>query len=292
MNNSKKLKEMVKAKEIAVLPGAYDALTAKLVQQAGFKAVYMSGSAITASRLGMPDVGMIYGTEMIEGARTVARAVDVPVMADGDTGYGDNKTVYRSVKEYIDAGISGIQLEDQPLSKKCGHMAGKKVVPVEEMIKRIRAAQIARKEMGDEDFQLAIRSDARAVEGFQETIDRCKAYAEAGADIVFPVGLHSVDEYKQFLATATAPVMIDIVENSNVPYLTYQELQDLGFSLVIYPLGGIFGAINSFRAMYKELKETGITKKAAVNMITFATYNEILGEDAVNKLENAIEGIE
>lgn len=292
MRNSAKLKQMVQKKEIAVLPGAYNALTAKLVKQAGFDAVYMSGSAVTATFLGIPDVGVITGTEMINAAENISRVVTgIPIMADGDTGYGDNKSVHRTVKEYIRVGISGIQLEDQPLSKKCGHMAGKKVVPVEDMVKRIKAAQIARKEMGDEDFQLAIRTDARAVEGFQATIDRCKVYAEAGADIVFPVGLHSLDEYEKFLASAKAPVMIDIVENSNVPYLTNKELQDMGFALVIYPLGGIFGAIYSLREMYKELKETGITKKASERMISFNLYNEILGEDYYNKLENDIEGI-
>lgn len=291
MKKSTKLKELIKSKKILVLPGAYDALGAKMIEQAGFSGVYMTGSGVTASLLGLPDVGMISGTEMINAVTYIAKSMSLPLLADGDTGYGDNKTVYRTIKEYILAGAAGVQLEDQTLSKKCGHMSGKKVVSTEDMLKRIKAADIARKEMNDPDFVLAIRSDAYAVEGFDSCVKRCQEYAAAGADLVFPVGLHNVDEYKSFLAQVKAPTMIDIVENSNVPYLTIDELEKLGFALVIFPLAGIFGNVYSMRNIFAEIKSTGLTRNASKSMVDFNTYNEILRQDIINDLENKIEDI-
>jgi 2-methylisocitrate lyase-like PEP mutase family enzyme len=291
MKKSTQLKQMINSGKIVVLPGAYDALGAKLIEQAGFSGVYMSGSAVTASLLGLPDVGMITGTEMINAVTYMAKATSLPLLADGDTGYGDNKTVYRTIKEYILAGAAGIQLEDQTLSKKCGHMSGKKVVSTEEMLKRIKAADLARKEMNDPDFVLAIRTDAYAVEGFESAIERCQEYAKAGADLVFPVGLHDVEEYKTFLAKVDCPTMIDVVENSAVPYLTIQELEKLGFALVIFPLAGIFGNVYSMKNLFKEIKETGLSREASKRMVSFAEYNQVLRQDLIDELENNIENI-
>lgn len=291
MKKSTKLRQIINSEKIVVLPGAYDALGAKLIEQAGFSGIYMSGSAVTASLLGLPDVGMITGTEMINAVTYMAKATELPLLADGDTGYGDNKAVYRTIKEYILAGAAGIQLEDQTLSKKCGHMAGKKVVSTEDMLKRIKAADIARQEMNDPDFVLAIRTDAYAVEGFEAAIKRCQEYAKAGADLVFPVGLHDVEEYKTFLAQVDCPTMIDVVENSAVPYLTTEELEKLGFALVIFPLAGIFGNVYSMKKLFNEIRETGLSKEASKNMTSFSLYNEILGQDLINDLENRIENI-
>lgn len=291
MKKSTMLKDLIKSPRILVLPGAYDALGAKMIEQAGFSGVYMTGSGVTASLLGLPDVGMITGTEMINSVAYIAKSVSLPILADGDTGYGDNKSVYRTIKEYILAGAAGVQLEDQTLSKKCGHMSGKKVVSTEEMLKRIKAADIARREMDDPDFVFVIRTDAYAVEGFDSCVKRCQEYAAAGADVVFPVGLHNAEEYKDFLAQVKAPAMIDIVENSNVPYLTVDELEKLGFAVVIFPLAAAFSNVYGMRNIYAEIKSTGITRNASKNMVDFNTYNEILRQDIINDLENEIEGI-
>ena len=212
----KRLRELVEAEEILILPGAYDALSAKLVQAAGFRAVYLTGYGQSASKLGEPDVGLMCMSEMAERTRDIAMAVDIPVACDADTGFGSPVNVIRTVREYERAGAAAIQLEDQTMPKKCGHMLGRQVVPAEEMAEKIRAAAAAR---GDPDFLIIARTDARTEHGIDEAIRRGRLYEEAGADIIFIESLETVDEMKRVNREIRKPTIANMVEGGRTPFL-------------------------------------------------------------------------
>jgi len=232
MNKTTRLRQLVEGEGILVAPGVYDALTAKLVQQAGFDAVYLSGAGVSYTALGMPDLGLLSFTEMVERARNMAEAVDVPVLADGDNGYGNALNVMRTVREYERAGIAGIQLEDQSLPKRCGHLAGKHVIPMQEMVGKLAAALDARV---DPDFLIIARTDTNTVLGLEEAVARAQAYAEAGADVVFVESPRSEEELQTVAQEVNRPLMANMVENGLTPLLPAARLQELGYSLVIFP---------------------------------------------------------
>ena len=236
-----RLRELVSGSAPLVAPGAYDALSARLIEQAGFDAVYMTGFGTTASLIGRPDVGLLSGAEMVDNARRIVSAVDVPVIADADTGYGNAINVVRTVQLYEQAGVAGIQLEDQVMPKKCGHMSGKLLVGADEMVGKLRAAVEARR---DPDLLIIARTDAVAVTGVDDAIARARAFAEAGADLLFVEAPTSEDDIARVAAelAGVAPLVFNWAEGGRTPPLSLERITELGFALVIYPIGTLLAA--------------------------------------------------
>ena len=282
MEARKRLRELVDAKEILVLPGAYDALSARLAEAAGFPCVYMTGYGQSASKLGAPDVGLMTMSEMVERAKDMCAAVSVPVICDGDTGFGNVVNLVRTVREYERAGVAAIQLEDQTTPKKCGHMLGRQVVDAEEMVNKIRAAAAARQ---DPDFLIIARTDARTNHGVEEAIRRARLYEQAGADIIFVESLESVEEMRMVNEAIAKPTIANMVEGGRTPYLTAQELQDLGYRLVVFPLSTLYAAMQSVLDVLGELKATGTVDLSAGKMVNFTQFNDLIGLPLVRELE-------
>jgi carboxyvinyl-carboxyphosphonate phosphorylmutase len=283
MRKTTLLRQMLKDKTLLVAPGAYDVLSAKIIEMIGFKAVYMTGYGTSASLLGEPDVGLLTMSEMVRHAENIANAVEVPVLADGDTGYGNPLNIRRTVREYEAAGVCAIQLEDQVFPKRCGHMLGRKVIAVEEMIQKIQAATDARK---DPDFVIIARTDARTSFGLDEALRRGKAYAEAGADVVFIESPESIEELKTInRAFPDTPTLANMIEGGRTPVLSTTELEELGFGIAIYPTGPLYAASKAVRDYMAALKDTGTTASKVKDMITFEDFNQLIGLPQYNRLE-------
>lgn len=277
------LRQLLNAKEILVAPGAHDALTARVIEKSGFKAVYMTGYGQAASVLGKPDIGLLSMTEMLDRARKFASAVNIPVIADGDTGFGNAITVMRTVEEYEAAGVAAIQLEDQIAPKRCGHMLGRKVVSMEEMVGKIEAAKAARK---DPDFVIIARTDARTVHGIDEAIKRAKAYEAAGADVIFVESVENEEEMKRVHSEIKVPTLANMVEGGRTPLLTNKKLEEIGYSLVIYPTASTYVAAKAMFDLMEALKVNGTTAKSIDKMITFPDFNDLVGLGEFAELEN------
>jgi len=282
MNKTTILKNLLNDKEILVAPGAHDALTARVIEQAGFKAVYMTGYGQAASYLGKPDIGILSMSEMVDRARKMACAVDIPVIADGDDGFGNAVGVIRTVQEYEAAGVAAIQLEDQIAPKRCGHMLGRKVISLEEMVGKIEAAVYARK---DPEFIIIARTDARTGYGIEEAIKRAKAYEEAGADVIFVESVESEEEMKAVHEQIKAPTLANMVEGGRTTLLKNDELQKIGYDLVIYPTASIFVASKAMADLMSALKQDGTTANYQDKMFTFEDFNKLVGLDKFQKLE-------
>ena len=277
------LRQMLAGKNIVVAPGAHDALTAKIIEQVGFGAVYMTGYGQAASHLGKPDVGLLTMTEMLSRAANIVEAVNVPVIADADTGFGNAVNVMRTVREYEKAGVAAIQLEDQVAPKKCGHMTGRQVVSKEEMVGKIKAAVDVRK---DSDFMIIARTDARTVHGIGEALERAKAYEEAGADILFVESPESIEEMKQITSSFNVPVLANMVEGGRTPFLPAQELEALGYELVIFPTASTYLVTKAVSRLMTVLKQTGTTASLIPEMITFEQFNDLIGLTKIREIEN------
>ena len=285
MKRTTRLKELIASKEILVMPGAYDCLSAMMVERAGFKAVQMSGYGFAASLLGKPDVGLMTFTEVINHTRNIVKVVDIPVMADGDTGYGNVVNVVRTVQEFEAAGCAGVNLEDQVWPKRCGHMAGKEVIPMEEMVQKVQAAAWARK---DKDFVLNIRTDARQMYGPEEVVRRAKAYWEAGADLIFLEAPQSQDEIK-FFASELVPLGVKISANmldgGRTPLMTFKELEDIGFSRCSVPVMTIYAAAMGLKNALEKLMADQTNQHLQHMIIPFTEFNELIGLSDINELE-------
>jgi 2-methylisocitrate lyase-like PEP mutase family enzyme len=257
-NPSRKLRTLVAAPGTMVIaPGAYDGISARLVAEAGFEAVYMTGAGTAASRIGQPDLGLITLTEMVANAAAIAECTGLPVIADADTGYGNALNVFRTVREYERAGVAAIQLEDQTFPKRCGHMEGKQVVPAEEFVQKIRAACGARR---NEDFVIIARTDARTVHGFEEAVRRGNLYAAAGADVVFVESPLSVEEMAEIPRRIQAPCLINVAgPASRTPALPSEELRAMGYSVAIHPALPMDAAVTGLRRALARLKDQGIS---------------------------------
>lgn len=277
-----KLKQLIQAPEILVMPGVYDALSAKLAEQAGFQAAIMGGFSVAASVLGEPDVGYLTMTDMTSVLKRICEATSIPVLGDGDTGYGNAMNVRQVVREYESAGAAGVFFEDQEWPKRCGHMDGKRVISLEEHIMKIKAAVEARR---DPDFLIMARTDARAVNGLDDAIARAKAYGEAGADLLFVEAPQSVEEMQIIANKLHKPLMANMVENGKTPLISAQELQYMGYSFVIYPVSAVCAVAQTLLNLWAELKATGTTQGYVDKMVSFPTFNKIIGLEEYKELE-------
>ncbi|QNQ89724.1 methylisocitrate lyase [Corynebacterium poyangense] len=249
----KRLREGLNSGSIQRLPGAFSPLVARAIQEAGFEGVYVSG-AVVAADLALPDIGLTTLTEVAHRARQIARPTDLPVMVDADTGFGEPMSAARTVSEFEDAGIAGCHFEDQVNPKRCGHLDGKEVVPTELMVRRLTAAVNERR---DENFVICARTDAAGVEGIDSAIERAKAYADAGADLIFTEALHKPEEFEKFRAAVDVPLLANMTEFGKTELLSAQTLQDIGYNAVIYPVTTLRIAMGQVEEALKEIDETG-----------------------------------
>jgi carboxyvinyl-carboxyphosphonate phosphorylmutase len=269
--------------QLLVAPGAYDALSARLIEEAGFAAVYMTGFGTAASLLGRPDIGLVSATEMVDQARRIAGCVSVPVIADADTGYGNPINVIRTVRDYERAGVAGIHIEDQLMPKRCGHLTGKTLVPAEDMEAKIRAAVAART---DPDLVLIARTDARAVEGLESALRRARLYLDAGADMLFVEAPEDEAEIERVATEfAGVPLLFNWAEGGRTPAISLARLDELGFRLVIFPIGALLSAAVSVRRYLTTLLQDGTPDAVLSDLPTITEFVDTLGIAEVRELE-------
>ena len=276
------LRELLKGPELISAPGVADALNARLVAQAGFQAIYMTGAGTSAVRLGVPDIGLLTMHEMVDNAGRIAEASGLPLIADADTGYGGPINVRRTIQAFERAGVAGVHIEDQQWPKRCGHLAGKTLIPTEEMSAKIKAAVDARV---DHDFVVIARSDALAVEGFEAALERGKAYEEAGADIIFIEAPRDMEQLRQIPETFSVPSLYNLASSGKTPLLPASEIEDLGYKIVIYPNLAILAAIPAITEMLAELKETGSVTDIIKRVATFREFFDLLGMEEIQEME-------
>jgi len=276
----KRFRELLARPQILVVPGAFDALSAKLAERAGFEAVYMTGAGTVNAVAGLPDIGLLSLTEVASNAGYIANAVRIPVFADADTGYGNALNVMRTVRTYEQAGLAGLHIEDQVSPKRCGHVAGKECVPLDEMVGKIRAAAAAR---SDPDFVIIARTDSKAPLGFDEAVKRGRAYAAAGADIVFPEALQTKEEFAAYAREIQAPLLANMTEFGKTPYLTAKEFEELGYRIVIYAVSALRVALKAMQAFYADLRRNGtqtgwldrmMTRAELYDLVEYARFTE------------------
>lgn len=264
-----------------VFPGVYDTLSAKLVERAGFPMSFISGYSVAATAIGEPDLGLLTQTEIVERARRVCGSVGIPILVDADTGYGNPLNVIRTVKELISAGAAGCFLEDQVWPKKCGHMRGKRVVDREEYVNKIRAAVEAR---AGRDFFIVARTDALAAVSLDEALARVAAAREAGADASFVEAPESLAQMAEIGRRAPKPIVANMIEKGKTPVLSRAELTKMGFDLILYPLAGIFAAAQALKEVYEKLKRDETTQGMYEKLMTFETFNDLIGVDEKYKV--------
>lgn len=281
MKATTKLRQLIARPGALMAPGVADALMAKLVLRQGFEAIYMTGAGTTAVRLGMPDVGLLTMTEMIDNAARIADSSGLPLIADADNGYGGVLNVRRTIQGYERAGVAAVHLEDQVIPKRCGHLAGKQLVPVEEMVAKIRAAVDARL---DPDFVLIARTDAIAVEGFDAAIERAMRYGEAGADVLF-VEAPGAEQLSQIAPKLKAPLLYNMATSGKTPFLRKDEIEKLGFKIIIYPNWVMLAAIRAANGVLATLKETGTVASVAKEVPSFQEFFDLLDMPAVQEME-------
>jgi 2,3-dimethylmalate lyase len=279
----RRLRELLSGEVAVVAPGAYDALSARLIEEAGFPAVYMTGFGTAASLLGRPDIGLVSSSEMIDNARRISGCVGVPVIADADTGYGNPINVIRTVRDYERAGVAGIHLEDQVMPKRCGHLSGKTLVPVGDMTAKVQAAVAART---DPDFVIIARTDARAVEGIEAALERAARYLEAGADVLFVEAPEDEGEINLIARTfAGVPLLFNWAEGGRTPPVSLARLGELGFRIVIFPIGALLSAATAIRSFLAALRRDGTPATMLAGLPTLAQFVDTLGMTEVRDLE-------
>ena len=269
-----KLRRMLGEPGIIMAPGAYDCLTAKIIQQAGFPAVYMTGAGTSVARLGYPDLALATMTEMVANASDIAAAVDVPVIADADTGYGGILNIQRTIRQYERSGVAAVHIEDQEFPKRCGHLDNKRVIPTQDMVGKIRAAVDART---DDDFVIIVRTDALAVTDWDDTMRRCEAYTRAGADVLFVEALRSPEEAERVVRSVDLPLLYNFVETGKSPLIPAPELERLGFKLVIFPVSALLTVSRVVSNLMLDLKTQGTTAHLLENMVRLEDCFEAVG---------------
>lgn len=274
MTPAQRLREILAAPDIAVMPGCFDALSSKLVAEAGFKVTFMSGFAVSATRLGLPDAGLISFAEMLDSVRNCAfGAGTVPLIGDGDTGYGNALNVQRTVVEYARAGAAAVMIEDQVSPKKCGHTRGKQVISRKEARMKIRAAVDSK---ADVDILILARTDARALHGFDEALSRCRDFEAEGADIIFLEAPETEDEMRRFCQAMTKPCMANMVPGGKTPILAPEGLRDVGYKLALYPVALMTSAIAAMRATLAALRQPDAGKNLPPS-ISFLELQKVVG---------------
>jgi 2-methylisocitrate lyase-like PEP mutase family enzyme len=278
-----RLRALLESGQTIVAPGAFDPLAARLVEEAGFPAVYMTGFGTSAALIGRPDVGLLTMTEMAASAGRIADCVDIPVIADADTGYGNPLNVIRTVGAYEAAGVAGIHIEDQVAPKKCGHMEGKLVIGAEEMAAKVRAAVEAR---AQPEFVIIARTDARAVEGLERALERARLYREAGADVLFIEALVSEAEIEEAArAFPGVPLLFNWAEGGKTPPVSLARLTELGYRIVIFPIGTLLAATAAMRAILREIATSGTPAAALADLPTFGEFVDFIGLPQVRETE-------
>lgn len=276
-----RFRELVAGDEITQIVGGYDGLTAKLIERAGGECVYMSGSAVSTSVHGGPDVGLTTMSEMVDRARGFVEAVDVPVFCDADTGYGNPLNVRRTVEQYEQAGVAAIHLEDQEFPKQCGHFEGKRVIPTEEMVEKLRAAVDAR-----EDLVIVARTDAAAVHGLDAALERAEAYAEAGAEVLFVEAPRSRGEIRQITDRFTElPILINLVAGGKTPLVPAAGLAELGVDIVLFPTAGQRAVINTLADVYSTILSDGTQRNIRDQLASWEERNAVTGLAEIRELE-------
>ncbi len=265
-------------KALLVAPGVFDGISARIADRNGFEALYMTGYGTVASHLGLPDAGIATFTDMVSRVGVLAKATNTPLIADGDTGYGGLLNVQYTVRGYEEAGAVAIQLEDQEFPKKCGHMLGRRVVPVEDMVEKVKVAVASR---DSDDFLIIARTDARTTLGLDEALRRADAYAEAGADILFIESPESIEEMRTIGRSFDRPLVANIVEGGRTPVLDRKTLEEVGYSIAIFPAFGFLAAGEALRGAYRHLREHGTSVGSNVPLYQFNEFSELMGFGAV-----------
>ena len=280
----KALREGLKSNKIQRLPGAFSPLASRAIEEAGFEGVYVSG-AVVAADLGLPDIGLTTLTEVAARSRQIARTTNLPVLVDADTGFGEPMSAARTVSEFEDAGIAGCHFEDQVNPKRCGHLDGKQVVSIEEMVRRLAAAV---KERRDPDFVICARTDAAGIEGIDAAIERAKAYADAGADLIFTEALHSPADFEKFRAAVDVPLLANMTEFGKTVLLSAQTLEDLGYNAVIYPVTTLRIAMGQVEQALTEIAETGTQMEWLGKMQHRSRLYELLRYQEYNDFDQGV----
>src|SRR5499426_4150632 len=274
--------ERLGRKELIAAPGVYDMISAKLADRLGFDCLYMTGYGVVASHLGLPDAGLATYTDMVSRVAQIASMTETPLVADGDTGYGGLLNVQHTVRGYEAAGAVAIQLEDQEFPKRCGHMLGRRVVPVEDMVAKIRVAVDSR---SDASFKIIARTDARTTLGLDEALRRAEAYLAAGADLLFIESPESVEEMRRIGRTFDVPLVANMVEGGRTPVLDKNELEGLGFKIAIFPTSGFLAAGAAMRSIYEEIRSSGSSKSWTGDMYAFDEFCRLMGFERIWQFE-------
>lgn len=276
------LKNLISSGRLVRAPGAYDALTARLVQRAGFEAVYMTGFGATASRIGQPDIGLLTQTEMCTHARDMVRAVQIPVIADADTGYGGPSNIARTVDEYIQAGVAAIHLEDQVAPKRCGQMAGIRLIDAADNERRLRCAVAAR---GDRPLMIIGRTDALPAAGMDEAVSRAARWLDAGVDLVFVDGVKTRSEVESIARRVPGPKVVSLVDGTDAASLTVQELTEMGFLVVFYAVTALFAATQAVHRALAHLQQQGAPQLPAECRMSYAEFTDVVDLPSHQKLD-------
>ncbi len=287
MKKTSLLRKYILERNALVCPGAHDVISAKLIEQSGFKALQVSGFGLSASYLGLPDMAFIGFSDVVHFTKNIVDSVDIPVMADADTGYGNSINAMYVTREFVRAGAAGMNIEDQVFPKRCGHLEGKQIIPLEEMVLKIRACTEARNEI-DPDFVINARTDAIAVAGVDEAIRRGNAYAEAGADLIFVEAPRSVEQIEQIVREIKAPVsvnLMDAVVGGKTPLIPIDTLRQLGVARVSIPVGPLFAAVRGMRAYLDAISGDRIAEGRTDLVVPFAEFKSLVGFDTFRDLE-------
>lgn len=265
------LRELLEKEEVVVAPGVFAPVFALLAERMGFRAAYLSGAALTGL-YAMPDIGLLTLTELVEMTRRITRVSRIPLIVDADTGFGEAVNVARTVRELEEAGAAAVQIEDQVLPKKCGHLRGKQLIPPEEMVKKIRAAVRSRRRL-----LIVARTDARGVEGLEKAIERANLYLDAGADIIFPEALTSEEEFARFAREVRAPLLANMTEFGRTPYITVERFRQLGYRIVIFPVTLLRLSLGAAREALEVLRREGTQVRLLERMMTRSEFYDLIG---------------
>jgi methylisocitrate lyase len=282
MRKTSLLKKYILDEEILIMPGVHDALSARIAEKVGMKAITIGGYAASAALLGQPDVALLTLTEMADWVHRLADAVEIPLLADGDTGHGGVLNVQRTVKEMERAGAAGLFIEDQVFPKRCGHMEGKQVIPQEEMVAKVKAAVDARV---DADLIIMARTDALAVEGLARAIERANLYRQAGADLIFVEAPQTIEDMRSITSQIDSPTLANNLEGGKTPLLKAQELQEIGYSVVVFPVAATYAVARGVQGLMEEIHRTGTSEGYLDQMITFPDFNRMIGLEELRAAE-------